>query len=185
VEFLVACDLDTTFVNAAQVFAPQKGATKAQVKMLTHRLQQLAARYDTDFGIDVTAIPGTGAAGGLAGALAALGAQLVPGFDIVAEETGFDEAIKQHHLVITGEGLLDDTSFDGKVVGEVVRYASNVTTPVHVIVGDIDPACNEALFAGLSVSSLVQRFGHDIAHQQVLQSIEKIASEVLATPKVQ
>jgi glycerate kinase len=183
VEFLVACDVDTTFVDAAQVFAPQKGATASQVKMLTHRLQQLAARYDTDFGIDVTTISGSGAAGGLAGALAALGAQLIPGFDIVAEETGFDEAVKHHHLVITGEGLLDETSFDGKVVGEVVRHASNVGTPVHAIVGDIDPACDEALFAGLTVSSLVQRFGHDIAHQQVLQSIEKIASEVLATPK--
>jgi hypothetical protein len=56
---------------------------------------------------------------------------------------------------------------------------------VHAIVGDIDPACDETLFAGLTVSSLVQRFGHDIAHQQVLQSIEKIASEVLVTPKAQ
>jgi glycerate kinase len=167
------------------VFAPQKGATKAQVKMLTQRLQQLAARYRADFGVDVTTISGSGAAGGLAGALAALGAQLIPGFDIVAEETGFDEAVKQHHLIITGEGLLDDTSFDGKVVGEVMRYACNVGTPVHAIVGDIDPACDHALFSGLPVSSLVQRFGHDIAHQQVLQSIEQIATEILTTPKEQ
>ena len=181
VEFLVACDVDTTFVDAAQVFAPQKGATKAQVKMLTHRLEQLVSRYDNDFGCDVSHIPGSGAAGGLAGALAALGAQLIPGFDIVAEETGFDEAVKHHHLVITGEGLLDDTSFDGKVVGEVVRYASHVGTPVHAIVGDIDPACDQLLMSQLTVSSLVQRFGHDVAHQQVLQSIEKIATEILTT----
>jgi glycerate kinase len=185
VEFLVACDVETSFVDAAHVFAPQKGATKAQVKMLTQRLQQLAARYHADFGVDVTTISGSGAAGGLAGALAALGAQLIPGFDIVAEETGFDEAVKQHHLIITGEGLLDDTSFDGKVVGEVMRYACNVGTPVHAIVGDIDPACDHALFSGLPVSSLVQRFGHDIAHQQVLQSIEQIATEILTTPKEQ
>jgi glycerate kinase len=179
VEFLVACDVDTLFVDAAKVFAPQKGATPAQVNMLTGRLEQLAQRYHSEYGIDVAGIPGSGAAGGLAGGLAALGAKLIPGFDIVAEENGFDEAVKNHDVVITGEGLFDDTSFDGKVVGSVLDYAQEAGTQVIAIVGDIDEAIQPALRAEIETVSITEKFGNDLAMQQVLRCIEDAASEVL------
>ena len=121
VEFLVACDVETYFAEAADVFAPQKGASPAQVRLLRGRLEQLAGTYEREFGVSVAALEGSGAAGGLAGGLAALGATLLPGFQMVAEETGFDEAVRTHDLLITGEGMLDDTSYDGKVVGEIGR----------------------------------------------------------------
>ena len=70
----VACDVDARFLDAADVFAPQKGATPEQVEILRARLGRL----------DVPDLPGAGAAGGLAGGLAARGARLVPGFDLVA-----------------------------------------------------------------------------------------------------
>jgi glycerate kinase len=179
VEFLVACDVDTLFVDAAKVFAPQKGATPAQVNMLTGRLEQLAQRYESEYGINVARIPGSGAAGGLAGGLAALGAKLIPGFDIVAEENGFDEAVKEHDLVITGEGLFDDTSFDGKVVGSVLDYATEANTKVMAIVGDIDDAMDTELRAELETISITEMFGHEMAMQQVLRCIEDATSEVL------
>ena len=59
VELLVACDVTTTFVHAAEVFGPQKGATPAQVRMLTGRLERLADQYVEEFGVDVRAIPGS------------------------------------------------------------------------------------------------------------------------------
>ena len=179
VEFLVACDVDTLFIDAAKVFAPQKGATPAQVNMLTGRLEQLAQRYENDYGINVAKIPGSGAAGGLAGGLAALGAKLIPGFDIVAEENGFDEAVKEHDLIITGEGLLDDTSFDGKVVGSVLDYASEAKKRTIAIVGDVDDAMDENLRAEIETTSITEMFGHDMAMHQVLRCIEDAASEVL------
>ena len=179
VEFLVACDVDTLFVDAAKVFAPQKGATPAQVNMLTGRLEQLAQRYESDYGINVAKIPGSGAAGGLAGGLAALGAKLIPRFDIVAEENGFDEAVKEHDLIITGEGLLDDTSFDGKVVGSVLDYASEAKKRTIAIVGDVDDAMDENLRAEIETTSITEMFGHDMAMHQVLRCIEDAASEVL------
>ena len=179
VEFLVACDVDTLFVDAAKVFAPQKGATPAQVGMLTGRLEQLAQRYENDYGINVARIPGSGAAGGLAGGLAALGAKLIPGFDIVAEENGFDEAIKEHDLVITGEGLFDDTSFDGKVVGSVLDYANEAGTKAMAIVGDIDEAMDSSLRAEIETISITEMFGNDMAMQQVLRCIEDAALDVL------
>lgn len=179
VEFLVACDVDTLFVDAAQVFAPQKGATPAQVNMLTGRLEQLAQRYESDYGINVAKVPGSGAAGGLAGGLAALGAKLIPGFDIVAEENGFDEAVKEHDLIITGEGLLDDTSFDGKVVGSVLDYANEAKKRTIAIVGDVDEAMDSELRAEIEAMSITEMFGNDMAMQQVLRCIEDAASDVL------
>ena len=179
VDFLVACDVDTLFTDAAKVFAPQKGATPAQVAMLTQRLQQLAQRYESEFGIDVTAIPGSGAAGGLAGALAALGATVMPGFDIVAEEVGFDDAVRSTDLVITGEGLLDDTSFDGKVVGSVCDYAAEAGTKVAAIVGDIDDEMDSQLRARVNAISLVEKFGVEKSNSEVLRCIEMVARDLL------
>ena len=179
VEFLVACDVDTLFTDAAKVFAPQKGATPAQVGMLTGRLEQLAQRYERDHGINVARIPGSGAAGGLAGGLAALGAKLIPGFDIVAEENGFDEAVKEHDIVITGEGLLDDTSFDGKVVGSVLDYAQDAKKRTLAIVGDIDEAMDASLRAEIETISITEMFGADMALQQVLRCVEDATTDVL------
>jgi glycerate kinase len=179
VDFLVACDVDTLFTDAAKVFAPQKGATPAQVGMLTGRLEQLAQRYERDYGINVARIPGSGAAGGLAGGLAALGAKLIPGFDIVAEENGFDEAVKEHDLVITGEGLLDDTSFDGKVVGSVFDYAQDAKKRTVAIVGDIDEAMDSSLRAEIDTISITEMFGAEMALQQVLRCVEDAATDVL------
>ena len=179
VDFLVACDVDTLFTDAANVFAPQKGASPAQVAMLTQRLQQLAQRYENDFGINISEIPGSGAAGGLAGALAALGATVMPGFDIVAEEVGFDDAVRNTDLVITGEGLLDDTSFDGKVVGSVYDYATEAGTRVTAIVGDIDDAMSEQLRTQLHVVSLVEKFGSEKSNTEVLRCIELAARDLL------
>ena len=65
--------------DAAEVYGPQKGASAAQVALLTRRLEQLAGVYQQRTGVDVTEIEGGGAAGGLAGGLAALGARLEPG----------------------------------------------------------------------------------------------------------
>src|SRR5205807_2103153 len=79
-ELVVACDVTIPFVDAAPLFAPQKGATPAQVALLTNRLERLAQVYERDHGVDVRSLPGAGAAGGLAGGLAAVGASLVPGF---------------------------------------------------------------------------------------------------------
>ena len=179
VDFVVACDVDTLFTDAAEVFAPQKGASPAQVKLLTGRLERLAQVYRQEHGVDVASMPGSGAAGGLAGALAALGATLMPGFDIVAEETGFDEAIKNHDLVITGEGLLDDTSFDGKVVGSVADYAEEHGTKMLTVVGDIDEYLDASLVARVNAHSLTAEFGRDESMQRTMHCIEETVTRIL------
>lgn len=123
----VACDVEARFLDAADVFAPQKGATPEQVAVLRERLAKLA----------VPDIPGAGAAGGLAGGLAALGASLVRGVDFVADRLALDSHLLAADLVISGEGLVDSTSFTGKVVGGVLERASRARVPVLVVAGEV------------------------------------------------
>jgi glycerate kinase len=103
----VACDVLSPLLDAAYVFAGQKGATEEQFDLLAERLRGLPD------------VPGSGAAGGLGGAFAALGAELLPGAELVLDEIGFDPS--GYDLVVTGEGAVDETTWAGKAPGEVVR----------------------------------------------------------------
>ncbi len=180
VEVVVACDVRTRFVDAAPVFAPQKGATPAQVELLRRRLERLAQVFLTESGVDVAAIAGSGAAGGLAGGLATVGAELVPGFDLVAEEVALDEVIEGADLVVTGEGFLDDESFDGKVVGGVATLAAQLGVPCLAVVGEVvEPL--PALPDGLTVVSLSARFGADRSHQEPCAGAVTVVLDHLAT----
>lgn len=181
VDFLVACDVTTPFVEAARVFAPQKGATPTQVRLLTNRLEQLAQRYEKTYGVDVTAIEGAGAAGGLAGGLAALGAQLVPGFDMVADEVNLDDRIAAADLVITAEGCFDETSLQGKVVGGVIDAARHHNKPVVGIFGmvDLDDAREVSTDLPDSLVSISDRYGRERAMSEPLWCIEHAALDIL------
>ena len=136
-EVLVACDVSTTFVAAARIFGPQKGASGALLDELEERLGSLAERYRALYGVDVRELRGAGAAGGLAGGLAAVSARLVPGAALVAVEAGLPSAIAEASLVLTGEGRLDATSFAGKVVGHVLAEAQSRGIPAAVVAGDV------------------------------------------------
>jgi glycerate kinase len=121
----VACDVTTPFLDAARLFGPQKGATAAQVALLTRRLERLGEVYRQRTGVEVAGLDHSGAAGGLAGGLAALGARLEPGFEVVARSAGFEAALDGVDLVLTGEGRFDRTSLDGKVTGSVLEWAAS------------------------------------------------------------
>lgn len=170
VELVVACDVHTRFVDAAEVFAPQKGASRAQVALLRRRLERLVQVYRSDHGIDVADLDGAGAAGGLAGGLAAVGARLVGGFDLVADEVGLVDRIDGADLVVTGEGFVDAQSFDGKVVGGVVALARRAGVPVLVVCGE----AFDELPSGLEVVSLVAEVGADRAFGDTVASIERL-----------
>jgi glycerate 2-kinase len=158
-EVIVACDVTTTFVDAARLFGPQKGASDAQVSLLTRRLERLAEQYESRTGVDVRGIEGSGAAGGLAGGLAAIGAKVASGFDVVAEVVGLEAALDGADLVLTGEGRCDATSFTGKVVGGVLDWAAELGVPHRgVIAGQVTAdAREEASVWGAQVEALVDR----------------------------
>jgi len=174
VELVVACDVTTTFVDAARLFAEQKGATPPQVALLTRRLERLAQVYEEDHGVDVRDLPGSGAAGGLAGGLAALGASLVAGFDFVADAIELEGRIESADLVVTGEGFLDEQSFKGKAVGGVVELCRAAKVPVVAVAGEV--------YAGHTVPaiSLVERFGQDRAVGDTSACVEEAVADHLA-----
>lgn len=175
VELVVACDVTTRFVDAAEVFAAQKGATPRQVELLRRRLERLVQVYRDDYGVDVSDLPCAGAAGGLAGGLAAIGAELRLGFDVVAEEVGLEEHLEGADLVVTGEGFLDRESFDGKVVGGVVELAAAAGVPVLAIVGEVFDGMDERV----PTVSLVERFGEHRSKHDTAACIEEAVREHL------
>jgi glycerate 2-kinase len=177
IDLIVACDVSTPFVGAATEFAEQKGATPAQIALLERRLERLVETYVSDYGVDVRDIVGGGAAGGLAGGLAAVGAHLVPGFDVVAERLELEERIETADLVVTGEGYLDAQSFRGKTVGGVVELAVGADVAALIVVGDAAPGVD--LPPGVPAISLVQRVGPDRAMADTLAAVEAVVSEYL------
>ncbi len=161
-EVTVACDVTTPFVDAARLFGPQKGATAAQVALLTRRLERLAEVYRQRTRTDVTTLEHAGAAGGLAGGLAALGARLEPGFEVVARAAGFEAALDGVDLVVTGEGRFDRTSLDGKVTGGVLEWASSEGVPHRAVIAgqvsdDLRNPDDHPLLDDVHVLSLVDR----------------------------
>jgi glycerate 2-kinase len=161
----VACDVDARFLDAADVFAPQKGATQEQVEILRGRLATLV----------VPDVPGAGAAGGLAGGLAAIGARLVRGFDLVAARLGFDERLAEADLVVTGEGRLDATSFTGKVVGRVLDRARAAGVETLVVAGNL------ASGSPIDALSLVARYGPERALAEPAECLTELVEIALAT----
>jgi len=111
----VLCDALVPLRDAALRFAPQKGATPEQIELLERRLSAMRelAPY--------AELPGAGAAGGLGAALAALGAELVPGAREVLARLRFRDRVREASLVVTGEGTVDATTTTGKAPGEALR----------------------------------------------------------------
>jgi glycerate kinase len=187
----VAVDVETSFLDAAQAYGPQKGASSAQVALLTRRLQLLAQQYRTRTGVDVTKLTGAGAAGGLAGGLAAIGAQIAPGFEVIADAVGLEAALTGADLVVTGEGTFDASSLAGKVVGGVLAWADDLEVPnVAIIAGQVTDDARTALAdrSRTNVLSLVDRaFSREDAFTQAALLVEEAAIEAgrvaLGTPE--
>ncbi len=178
IELIVACDVETRFVDAAKVFGPQKGASSAQVQLLTRRLELLQQQYLDRYGVDLADVAGAGAAGGLAGGLVAVGARLESGFELLAERARLDEHVDEADLVITGEGFLDDESFAGKVVGGVRRWAKEAGVDTVAIVGQAD--VEQALPPGIEVRSLTELHGFDASMDRTVELVAQEVTEALA-----
>ncbi|MFG6115963.1 glycerate kinase [Halobacillus sp. MO56] len=183
--FIAATDVTNPFYGpkgAAYIYGPQKGAAEEQIPELDKGLQQFAKSIQEKYGHDVQHIPGSGAAGGLGGALAGvLGAELKSGFDIIAALTGLEEKISSSNLVITGEGSLDAQSLYGKVPVNVARMAKKHGKPVIAIAGTVGEDISELhdmIDAVFSIQtgprSLEDAMNPKIAAQQITQTTEQI-----------
>ena len=141
VELTIMCDVTNPLygpTGAAYVFAPQKGADAEKVKSLDAGLRHFGDVIRSQLGIDVSMMPGAGAAGGMgAGCAALLGGTIQSGIDAVLDVTGFDRQLEGADLVITGEGRIDSQSADGKVISGVARRTRPKGIPLIAIAGGI------------------------------------------------
>lgn len=176
-----ATDVTATFLRALD-YAEQKGVDRADLSLLELRLSDVAARYERECGRDVVAVARTGAAGGLAGALYARGADLVSGFEHVARASRLAERIADARVVITGEGRLDGGSLEGKVVSGVC----SLTTPdqrVLVVCGAADARAVRQLTTHqpwVHVEVLVSRFGERRSREDTLRCVSEVVDDFLS-----
>ena len=154
VELTVMCDVTNPLygpTGAAYVFAPQKGADAEKVKSLDAGLCHFGDVIRSQLGIDVSRMPGAGAAGGMgAGCVALLGGTIQSGIDAVLDVTGFDRQLEGADLVITGEGRIDSQSAGGKVISGVARRTKAKGIPLIAIAGGIADSANAVYNIGVS-----------------------------------
>lgn len=170
VDVVVACDVTNPLYGpegAAFVYGPQKGATSDLVRELDQGLRNVARLVQEQFGIDVANPPGAGAAGGLgAGALFFLNATLRPGTDVVLDTVGFDQALTNTDLVLTGEGKLDPQTLQGKLLKGVADRANAASVPVIALCGtltlDPDAIQRLGLLAAFSVLNRPQMLNNAV-----------------------
>jgi len=142
-ELIVLCDVNNKLLGkdgAAAIFGPQKGATVEEVRELETCLQRFRDIALEKTGRDMAVMKYGGAAGGTAAGLSVfLDARLINGIDYFLEITGFDAALEESDLVITGEGSIDSQTLQGKGPFGVAVKAKEKNIPVIGLSGSLDP----------------------------------------------
>ena len=168
---IVACDVNNPLCGprgAAHVFAPQKGATAAMVKVLDANLRHLGRIIKRDLDRDVADLEGAGAAGGLgAGLVAFVGARMQRGIDIVLEAARIKTHLKGADLVITGEGCVDFQTIAGKTPVGVARAARQQGVPVVAVGGSIADDANGVFAHG--IDGLESACARDMSRQEAIR----------------
>lgn len=141
-EIVLVCDVENPFygeTGAAHIYAPQKGATPEDVLMLDERLKHFAKLMERDTGVNVQLCVGSGAAGGIAGALYAYaGAKYTSGAELVLSLNDVPERIANYALVISGEGKIDEQTLNGKLPLMIGKLGAKERIPVVLLGGSVD-----------------------------------------------
>jgi glycerate 2-kinase len=165
-EFIIASDVDNPLLGehgAAEVFAPQKGATPDDVALLEAGLRRWADLVAAAVGTDYSTEPGAGAAGGVGfGAMAGLGAHARPGIQLLLEMIGFADTLVGARLVVTGEGSLDAQSLRGKAPVGVAHAAAERGVPTVAVAGVTSLSPDELSAAGFAATYTLQQLEPDL-----------------------
>lgn len=189
VDIVAMCDIENPMYGpegAAYIFAPQKGATENEVKLLNEGLIHLADVIKQDLCANVATIPGAGAAGAMgAGMIAFFGAQLQMGIETMLDTVHFSEIVKDAGLVITGEGKLDSQSLRGKVVIGVAKRAQDAGIPVIALVGGVESDISDAYEKGVTAIFPINRLPEDfsISKEKSAENLAATAQDVLRLVK--
>lgn len=183
--FMLACDVQAPFCGmkgAAYIFAPQKGADENMVETLDTHLQQIASIVRQKTGQDIAALPGAGAAGGMAGTMVALlHANIAPGAQLMLNTLHFKERIAGADLIITGEGKSDRQTLMGKIPSGILKEAIGQHIPTILLSGCIEDVdeLNKAGFLGVFSTTpypmpLSLAIEPDMARQNIRQAARQL-----------
>ncbi|HGF7744279.1 TPA: glycerate kinase [Enterococcus faecium] len=141
VKLIIAADVTNPYTGqqgAAWQFGRQKGGIDTTLAFLDKQAGKIAQQIKDFWEVDLDDIPGSGAAGGIGGAIFLLGAKMVSGFDLVSQITGLEKKIEQADVIITGEGRIDQQTIHGKVPYGVAVLAKKYRKPIIAICGSRD-----------------------------------------------
>jgi glycerate kinase len=165
--FVIASDVDNPLLGpagAAAVYAPQKGATPADVELLEAGLTRWADAVAAAVGHDGSRAPGAGAAGGVGfAAMTMLGATSRPGLELLLEMTGFSDLLAGAGLVVTGEGSLDEQSLHGKAPVGVAQEAARHGVPAVAVAGRTTLGADVLHDAGFVATYTLEELEPDLA----------------------
>lgn len=137
--------------GASEIYGPQKGASKEQIRSLDLGLERLANVLDEHMGISKRHEAGSGAAGGLGyGLMVFLNAEMKRGVETILDLIGIEKDIATADLVITGEGRMDSQSLNGKAPLGIAQIAEKYGVPTVAIVGSASTDLEGVYQAGIS-----------------------------------
>lgn len=172
-EITILADISTPLERHVELYAAQKGAAPADRAALDAHLHRMA-RLAAERGQPLVGRPWLGAAGCLAGGLAAFaGARVVPGAEEVVRRTGLRRELAGADLVVSGEGRVDATSFEDKLPATVARLAAEAGVPMVLVAGQ--------LAASRALPGVIATFGLSPGPESLEVAIAGTAERLAAT----
>lgn len=179
------CDVANPFTGpngATHIFSPQKGATPSTLEILEENMIELEKTILSNLKIDLSKIPGSGAAGGIGGGIVAfLNGNLQSGIDTTLDLVNFDAILSNSELVLTGEGRIDSQTLEGKVILGIAKRAKRKAIPVIVIAGSVEPGaeaiCNFGVNAIFSINQQPIPFSE--SRHQSTENLKKTVTSIM------
>ncbi len=157
----VACDVTNPLLGvqgATAVYGPQKGVTPDIQPQLEAGLANFSKHIELLTQKSVAEVPGAGAAGGCAAGLhGLLGAELISGFELLAELSNLESEIKEADLVITAEGRVDGQSIEGKLPVGVAKLTQKHNKPLIVLTGSMGEHLDPLYSLGINSIFSIQK----------------------------
>lgn len=178
--FIAAHDVANPLLEAL-LYAPQKGARQQELPLLKEGLARLARLMPDP---SIANRPGSGAAGGMGGGVAAfLMAKLQPGVELIAQEVGLAEKMVGADLVITGEGEVNSQTLHGKTPMGVAQIAKQCNLPVIALAGNLGEGWQEVVGHGIDAAFAIAP-GPLSLEESVAQAQELLATQAFQLARI-
>ncbi|RMI74096.1 glycerate kinase [Streptococcus iniae] len=167
----------------AKIFGPQKGGSPKQIETMDQEAQAFVERVKTCRGLNLQKVAGSGAAGGMGGAIAILGGEILPGFDTIAALLGLEKEMADADLILTGEGKLDGQSKAGKVPVAISRMGQKYQCPTIALCGSVEDDSNvsEEFLATFAIQRKCLSLKEALDNKTTLSNLKALVSNLMKT----